>query len=144
MNQERDIPFATAAVPSKPPAVVYALWCAAASVVIQASFRGWVEWPRFPSLDLLFGVLLGAVIIWSLARRRSWARWAYLVLGVIAILQTVRHVVNLPENLRVVAPVLATDLAINALDIAAIWLLFTSASARWFRSANLVGGTSAA
>jgi hypothetical protein len=81
------------------------------------------------ALFAVFGVLFGTLIV-LLAKRHNWARWvvfAYLLMGWAAFL------VDLPEGLAAAPLPTLLDALVFVLEIWACVLLFTAASARWFR-----------
>jgi uncharacterized membrane protein HdeD (DUF308 family) len=77
-------------------------------------------------------VLITSLIVWATARRRqNWARWLYLVLGVIGMASTLWSFTDAEQTWWVHTLNVAADLCF----LAAAYHLFSRESAPWFRRA---------
>jgi hypothetical protein len=111
----------------RPPSVTLAVYALSLALLLGVAILGF-GW-GYPSIALITLVTIGGLIL-GVARRHNWARWALLVVTVLALALT-WPVVRFQLTYGVVLP-LATVVQL-ALEAVAFVLLFRPPARRWYR-----------
>jgi hypothetical protein len=89
-------------------------------------------------MTAIIGVLTAGLLVLiavTVSARRGWGRWVFAVIYVLGNLGAVMLVLVMPEVFRAMPMVLQANMVVQfVLHTAALVLMFTGASGRWFRA----------
>ena len=129
---------------SRPQAIKRAALClwfsaALALLVTTAQVLGLVPLVgASPGMTATIGVLTAGLLVLiavTVSARRGWGRWMFAVIYVLGNLVVVMLVLIMPEAFRALPMVLQANMVVQfVLQTAALVLMFTGTSGRWFRT----------
>jgi len=143
---ELEVPKDPGPMPQRVRIAVYLIW-ASLAVGLLVNVAMWTDvvarmpGPRAPLLMEVVNGLIGfgivAFLAWKVRRGRNWARWLYTVLTAMGVLGALVMVGFAASVLKGFPPIVWISGAVNtAIQVVAVFLLFTGEAPEWFRRSS--------